>query len=503
MRFAYQLNQNLPKAAWCATIVKDSDIVEVEVGVAVELKPEFFVSGVWAGNFNDGNFVDADFVCCTGGKVKKCKRGGVVFSTPSHMLESIYAIKSQDKIFLSNSIAFLLERSGNDLSDDYLDYQIDMCSSLFGQEKQILSSPLKSGEQLLYFRGCNLEISKTLEIMANRKSSKYLFCNYNAYFRTVENTMKMLYDNAVSVGRKIKIGSITTISSGYDAVAASVLARSAGCNRALTFNTPEQYKADCGSDIARILGYNDIIECDACRYIYASPPVEAACMATGDVGTSIVFAAYSNYFENSMIFMGSRGDSLWERNHANINNNQDFAYGNTLQQTSHPFVEIALDHNAFFVPVPMIGADKWLEISRISQSEEMKAYSIREEYDRPIPRRIAETAGVPREIFGRVKAGAGISYHFDTFKRIIGKMSVESAHSLRNYKKRYKPSKYKMMKQSLKFYKNEFPVYMNYLFTRLHIPVRIKKRDTYISSPLSALLINWGIDCMRLKYKHK
>jgi len=40
--------------------------------------------------------------------------------------------------------------------------------------------------------------------------------------------------------------------------------------------------------------------------------------------------------------------------------------------------------------------------------EEMMPYTLNNDYDRPIPRRIAEESGVPRELFGQEKKAASI-----------------------------------------------------------------------------------------------
>lgn len=199
--------------------------------------------------------------------------------------------------------------------------------------------------------------------------------------------------------------------------------------------------------------------------------------------------------------MGIRGDSLWERLHDNVNDNQDFTNGNTLQQTDHTFIETCLSTNSICIPIPMIGSDRWTELAALSNSKEMKPWSVREIYDRPIPRRIAEEAGVKRNDFGQLKAGAGISLHFDTYKRILRKLSPTAGNSLTEFRKTFKPSTKAKIKQNLLFFKSEFPVYANFLLSKFHIDLKLRHSEKYISSPLSSLLIHWSIDTVRQKYK--
>lgn len=75
MKFGYNINKSIPPGAWCAIIVKGKDIVSVEIGSSVEHTTEFFVQGVWDGEYSEGDFINAHFSCCTGGSVNKCKRG--------------------------------------------------------------------------------------------------------------------------------------------------------------------------------------------------------------------------------------------------------------------------------------------------------------------------------------------------------------------------------------------------------------------------------------------
>lgn len=501
MKFNYNVNHKISRGAWCAVVEKGKAVINVEIGLAVEHTSDFFVQGVWDGEFSDGDFMSAHFSCCTGANVNKSKQGCVIFSTPNHLLETLYSVQIGSLLYISNSSAFVLERSGSALDVNYPDYQLDMCSSIFGVKKQIKSSPLLGGRRINYYRCCNFEIDSSLNISVSFKDSGLSFTNYADYYLKIQDVIKGLYDNAESKSRKIRYSSISTISRGYDAVATSVLAHQQGCDKVITFNYPEKYIGDCGEDIAKCIGFSNIYLCDADKYRDQNDFIEAECMSSGDVGSSIIFASHKDLFKNSMVMMGIRGDSLWERNHVNVNDDQDFTAGNTLQQTDHIFVESCLDVNAVCIPLPMIGADRWADIARISQSDEMKKYSLRESYDRPIPRRIAEDYGVPRDWFGLEKAGAGISYHFDSFNRIIRKMSETSAKSLQKFKKNHKHSAYSIIKQSLKFYGSEMPVYLNYLSSKLHIGINFSKRTSYVSSPLSSLLINWSINTMRIKYK--
>ena len=115
------------------------------------------------------------------------------------------------------------------------------------------------------------------------------------------------------------------------------------------------------------------------------------------------------------------------------------------------------------VPLPMIVLDRWSEVNKISNSEEMSGWSVGGNYDRPIPRRILEEKGVSRVSFGNKKQGAGTSYHFDTYSRLKNKMSPASYQSLQLFKNHCKRNALKRWLYSISYYCNEWPTYANYM----------------------------------------
>lgn len=62
------------------------------------------------------------------------------------------------------------------------------------------------------------------------------------------------------------------------------------------------------------------------------------------------------------------------------------------------------------LPLPYIGARRRAEIVEITESAEMDPWRLGTAYDRPIARRIAEEAGVPRQLFGQSKMGSVVLF---------------------------------------------------------------------------------------------
>ena len=62
------------------------------------------------------------------------------------------------------------------------------------------------------------------------------------------------------------------------------------------------------------------------------------------------------------------------------------------------------------LPLPFMGARQKADIVRITESSEMDPWRLGNAYDRPIPRRIAEEAGVPRHLFGQSKMASAVIF---------------------------------------------------------------------------------------------
>lgn len=500
MKLNYEINKTIPQGAWCATIIKGSDVVEIEAGNAVFTTPNFFVFGVWDGVLTQGGFDKAVFACCTGASLKNCPATeGICFSTPSHLLEALYIIESDGLTMVSNSLPFLLKRSNSKLDPAYFDYQRDMCSSLFGKDRLIESSPLADGKRLQYFRNCNFTVDKDLRIFKEVRDSGLTFSDYNEYLHILRDVLYRIKQNAQDSARAKRYNMITTISRGYDAPATAALAAEIGCDKAFTFNAPAQYQEDCGTVIAQELGFTTIYERNADSYMNRQDLQETTALITGNPGPGLL-TFFEKEFKDSLIFEGTRGDSVWGKNHDNVNDRLDFTSGNTFQQVSHTEVEFSLENNSIFIHLPLIVADKWSLIDRISSSPEMEKWSIGNNYDRPIPRRILEDKNIGRNLFGQQKLGMGKSIHFDTYKRVKSKFSPNAALSLDAYKKSFKQPFLKKLKHYLSFYSSEFPTYFNYIATRSHLPFRLKQGKKFKSSPLSTLLISWSVAEQMKKY---
>lgn len=432
-----------------------------------------------------------------------CKEGGFIIFTPNHLQESLYSIKYNNTFYISNSLAFLLAHTELELDENYYSYEADLCSGLLGIKKQKKQTQLKNGHILTLHRYCNINIDADLNCTETAKS-QIKFDDYEDYYNKVTHILRKLYKNATHPRRKHKYGMISTISQGYDAPTTSALVKQLGCNEVITFNRPSHYANDCGTEIAKILGFKNIYEENGEQFLLNEELLEAECCSTGDSGSELIFCAFDNLTSGKLLFMGARGDSIWERLHDNVNTDLDFSDGNTFSQSNLIPYEHFYKSNTIVINVPLIGASAWPDIAKISNSSEMNKWSIREKYDRPICRCILESAGVPRDNFGKIKVGAGISYHYNTKKSLKRKMSLKSYTSFRCWLSKDKSKKITKIIHSIKFYANELPIYINYILAKCKIPFKmnISTKSGYVSSPLSQMLFRWSIHEIKKRYQN-
>ena len=102
----------------------------------------------------------------------------------------------------------------------------------------------------------------------------------------------------------------------------------------------------------------------------------------------------------AVVFTGYHGDKVWDANLTSKYVCEEIIRGDI---SGLRLAEARLQSGFINVPLPFIHARSIESISRISRSSEMAPWRLNTSYDRPIPRRIAESAGIDRELFGMRK----------------------------------------------------------------------------------------------------
>ncbi len=502
MKFKYYESSTMAKLAWCAIITEGSEEAYVYHGSGVETSENFFVEGAWDGEFNLGNFNQSTFLIGTGARIMEKNGGGgyIVFSTPNHILERLYSITDNNKKYISNSLPLILYLSNSELDSDYLEYEMDFNSILKGLNEYKKSIPLGGNKRLNLYYYCNIILNSRNGLFIKEKQKINPFGDYKDYENRLIQTLRELIKNARSPCRKIKYGLVTTISKGYDATACAAIAKELGCDIAVTFNKPEKYAEDSGLEIARMLGYKNIIMKNANDYLENSSLVEAEFLSSGELGSGIIFTAFENEFRNNIVFVGTRGDKIWDKNRDDCNNCFKF---NDEIFTGTSKTENRLRVGYISLPMPLFGASQWISIHNISNSCEMEPYSIGGDYDRPIPRRILETRGVPGSMFGMSKKGAGFNYRYDNLSRIKTRMSKKSFDSFSIFYKNNRRKGINIMIHWIKFLWNSKEQYIRYFLGKMGFQFDVNNRGAdAVSNPgAPSYLFNWGVYEIMKRYK--
>jgi len=108
------------------------------------------------------------------------------------------------------------------------------------------------------------------------------------------------------------------------------------------------------------------------------------------------------HLKNTILLTGYHGDKVWDLHH--VAPGGDIVRGDA---SGLGLTEYRLWARFLHCPVPFWGVRRAAEIGAVSRSSELRAFVLPgTDYNRPIPRRIAEEAGVPRFSFGITKNAA-------------------------------------------------------------------------------------------------
>lgn len=428
MKFVYRKNGELPKLAWCLEFDPATGIARVDHGPWVETSEEGFVEGAWPGPFERLGFDEAYFLAGSGARLRE---GRIVVSAPTDTTEALFSLKGRNgRVYLSNSIPFLLQMSGEELDLQYLDYESDNLSACEGLEAYVRESPTASGNRFRIYYWCNIRIAPDGSLEEVPKPPPGPIGTYAEYLSLLRGQIKSLCDNAASPARVRTYRPLAFASNGYDSPACAALARELGCDDAVVFETKKTFlRSDSGAEIVRLLGYTNVVELH--ELDYRKEDVADYFVATGELGTSIFFASAARQLEGRILFSGVNGDTTWStvpEPHGRAAPARGCFYPDSSRR------EFRLATGYVNMIIPFIAMMRQPDLLRISNSEEMRPWRIGGSYDRPIPRRILEEKGVPRSLFGFTKGGGcGSSLRFGTLSRLRATMPPASFERFAEY----------------------------------------------------------------------
>ncbi len=505
MRLIYNENTKLPSLAWIASV--QDGVATVTHGLKVETMDNFFVEGAWEGDFFTSDFGKAEWFCGTGGVVRGNK---ITFATPTGMHAGIFLLRNGLRTVLSNSLCLLMAQEGYEFDscfvgyEEYFNHNILQGIYKYNPKVHVQKDGKVTEEiQMILFR--NIVISDDGTVQIDVKPDTKGFDSFEEYYKRLTSTMKKMAENARDDHRKYKYAVTTFISSGYDAATCASVAKECGAEKALTFEAKGKYKNDSGVVAAKYMGYKTVVERDAYAYLNRSDFPEVQSISGGDIGNVISFSTFEEDMRDHLVFSGENGDFVWGKNKSfqTINDEAHIVWKNS---------EVGLSESHLhqgYIPVPMTsyGIRHWTDLFRISNSDEMKQWSIGGDYDRPIPRRILEEKGLPRDSFGMKKYGAGFFYAYDWKKRILSRMSPVSAKEFEEYLNEHKNTA--PIDLYTKFIWTNKSIFWNTMVTKLRLSKlrvvipdsEVEKRNA-VTNPFAArYLIPWAGDHMIRNYK--
>lgn len=497
--FRYHVYENLPKLGWAMVVRKQSSKIDVYCGSQVERRNEWFVSGVWDGEFEKADFSSAEFFCATGVKIEN---EAIVVYSPTHERQRICYFEKSDSITFSNSIPLLLSVTGESIDKNCDQYEKILCSILWGTKEYTKDITISKGRCLKQIFCADTVLDSKLNVCVNPKPLHREFVDFKDYYDSITFVCEKIAENGLDRNRKFKYEMAATASSGYDSSACAAILRKAGCNTLMTFKGGF-YDEDSAVTIAKQLGYSNIIERGYHDYIEKKNCKDAEYFVNGDVGVYLQFSAFEDDFAGHIVSIGTSGSYIWDKegdvNPESKRSGYDFYTANLS------FSENALIKGYVILPLPLYASTAVQSIQKVSNLPEMEPWTLHTEYDRPICRRILETAGVDGKLFGHKKYGAGfaMSKNF-TLSQIKPKMSIEGFENFSNWLQEKDNNQWTMrrIRRAIQYHFYNIPVYLGYILSRLHIKNSFGKASIAYPNPgIPSKLIVWGMEILTQKYR--
>jgi hypothetical protein len=260
-----------------------------------------------------------------------------------------------------------------------------------------------SGRPIAFHFFENLLVRRDNTIEVRRRPREAPFSSYHDYVSRMAAALSSALANAPGYEP------LMAVSSGYDSTAVAVLAAHAGCRRAATFAEGRAIEGsrelgDSGEATARRLGMS-VTVLDRLDYLHRDDLPEAEFLATGMSGEDVSMAALEPLIGRSVLINGMVGGAIWRRHRPARHD----LWRTDVSGCS--LAEYRLRADFVYLPLPVFGMTEQPSSQAVALSADMDPWSVGGFYDEPIPRRIAEEAGIPRGSFAIRKRGGTSTIH--------------------------------------------------------------------------------------------
>lgn len=398
MRFEYSCLEHWPPLAWIARCAPGASIA-VWHGRRVEIRENWFCEAAWPGPFESGDFDQTDLLAGTGGRIRG---GSAKFVAPGNTIDRIVSLRTPRELLVSNSVPCLLAVSGATIDPSYPRYYEDFATIVRGLSafKKTLETSL--GPVRLTMYGSLLWDGREATSMT-RESVERDFGSFAKYEGFLRESLAALSRNIADAARTNAYRLLATTSSGYDSPAVAALARTAGCDEALCIDKDRFGNAEEGDRIASLLGLRPIrVGRDAWRNLDGA---EIPFIAADGTSEAVPLSGAGSELAGRVLLTGYHGDKVWSKHAYDLTDQIVRGDSSGLSMS-----EYRLWTGFIHCPVAFWGVRQIRDINRLSNSEEMRPWDVPSDYSRPIPRRIVESAGVPREAFGTAKRVTAVAF---------------------------------------------------------------------------------------------
>lgn len=393
LRFEYVLVPGWPALAWLAQCRRAHNVVTVFHGSGVEVTDEWFSEAAWAGDFDSGDFDQTDVVAGSGGRIRG---SDLVFVTSASTVDRLQSLERADGVWVSNSLTCLVASAGAHIDESSGRYFWLFRTIVGGMKKYRRLFPTSAGAvNLTYFDNIVWDGSRLRT--RTKPGLGRDFSTFERYYDFLHSSMVAMSANASASARRRKFELLSTASSGYDSSTVTVLAKQAGAKQVLCFDQARRGLDDSGEPLARTLGLEPVV---VERMAWKTSPLpEVPFIASDSHGGDVFFRGAESLLTGKVLLTGYHGDKIWAKDcHSAVDEN--IVRGD---QSGLSITEYRLRAGMIHCPVSFWGVRQIRDIHRISNLPEMAPWDIPGDYSRPICRRIVESAGVPREMFGMEK----------------------------------------------------------------------------------------------------
>ncbi len=418
MQIVYTANDRLPPLAWVATIAPGSNALAVRHGSLVETSERGFFEGAWAGDlgvwrpdldeavFGSGATIVADEACFVSS-----------LATTDYLF---YAVSEREGFRIANSLPLLLAAMGDRLEPLFRGYAEINDTIMLGVARQERVIPTRAGSVRRLMTN-NLLVGRDGHPREVAKPMPPHFPGYAAYAEYLRTSYERLAANARDPRRRRSMRIYSTQSRGYDSTAINALAAQTGVDGVFTVthgkvgdfadNKKQRQVTDDGTQIAAILGIGPVIPLERRAFERGFPDEVLYHAGIHECADANLKQATEHMVAPALLLTGTLGELWYTR--ACWPWTQDLHVNDALPRVdlgTHGLGEVRLRAGFVQVAVPYIGNRQRADVVAITESAEMAPWRLSNRYDRPIPRRLAEEAGVPRELFGQVKVGSTVEF---------------------------------------------------------------------------------------------